>query len=129
MTRAACLVVLVATGLAAAAHATTIETFGFTESGYTGPAGAGVLTGSFTGIVEASGLIEQAELSSINVTFTVNEATGQLQVFGFGPRASFPSTPAAAPVRSISPPGSASAALPSSAPSRRSVPMVEVAAA
>ena len=56
------------------AHATTIDTYDFTQdnyqiSGNTSP--PGVLTGSFTGAVEPSGFIELTDLSSSNVVLTL----------------------------------------------------------
>jgi hypothetical protein len=131
MPRTTCLAVLLATGLAAAAaHATTIDTFDFSQGDYAGSFGSapfiGTLTGSFTGTVEANGLIELSDLSSIQVTFAgdpFSRCSATVQ------RHFSPTTPRAAPAASISPPGSASATSPASAPSRPSVPMAAVAAA
>jgi hypothetical protein len=50
------------------AQASTVDSFTFTQSGFSG---GGTLTGSFTGTVEASGLIEQVDLSSFNAAYTV----------------------------------------------------------
>ncbi|MBV9908233.1 MAG: hypothetical protein JOY52_11795 [Hyphomicrobiales bacterium] len=75
---AACLL-LSALSLTAAplARAATIDTYDFTQGGYTfggSPNLTAVLTGRFTGNVESSGFIEIADLSSINVTFTTTIA-------------------------------------------------------
>jgi PEP-CTERM motif len=75
------------------ARAATIDTYDFTQGGYTfngSPFLTGVLTGSFTGNVESSGFIEIADLSSINVTFTTTIALeGVFQAFGVGPATFF----------------------------------------
>lgn len=69
------------TVISAAARADTIDTFTFTEgnwSGYRLVAGVGspqlgdTLTGSFTGVVEPSGFIEQKDLTAFNVDFSDN---------------------------------------------------------
>lgn len=69
------------TALSATARADTIDTFTFTEgnwSSYTVGGGVGspqssaTLTGSFTGLVEPDGFIEQKDLSAFNVEFTNN---------------------------------------------------------
>ncbi len=56
-------------GVAPATHAATIDTYDFTQGGYTSVLGTGVLTGSFTGTVEADGFIERADVSSMSLTF------------------------------------------------------------
>jgi PEP-CTERM motif len=75
------------------ARAATIDTYDFTQGGYTfngSPFLTAVLTGSFTGNVESSGFIEIADLSSINVTFTITtDLEPVFQVFGFGPATFF----------------------------------------
>lgn len=75
------------------ARAATIDTYDFTQGGYTSngsPFLTGVLTGSFTGDVESSGFIEIADLSAINVTFTITtDLEPPFQVFGFGPATFF----------------------------------------
>ncbi len=71
---------------APAARATTIDTFSFSQSGYTFPGGSGgVLTGSFTGSVEADGYIELADLTNIQVQFQY----GPITLFGYGPASFF----------------------------------------
>lgn len=55
------------------AKASTIDTFSFTQSGYTG---GGTLTGSFTGTVETNGYIELSDLSAFNATLTVPTIAG-----------------------------------------------------
>lgn len=57
-------------GTSAAAFASTIDTYNFSQGGYTMPGATGALTGSFTGTVESSGLIESRDLSSFAVLFT-----------------------------------------------------------
>ncbi len=75
------------------ARAATIDTYDFTQGGYTfngSPFLTGVLTGSFTGNVKSSGFIEIADLSTINVTFTITtDLEPVFQVFGFGPATFF----------------------------------------
>jgi hypothetical protein len=82
----------------AIAKGSAIDTFSFTESGYTG---GGTLTGSFTGTVEANGYIELGDLSAFNATFTVptsvGEATGlfyltDLQLFSVLPASDGPNS-------------------------------------
>jgi hypothetical protein len=82
----------------AIAKASTIDTFSFTQSGYTG---GGTLTGSFTGIVEADGYIEQGDLSAFNATLTIPTSIGDsfgyfyqtnLQLFSFLPAADGPNS-------------------------------------
>ena len=64
---------------ASVAHATTIETYDFTVTGWSFniggvffPSNARVLTGSFTGVVEPDGLIEQTDLTSFSASFSLN---------------------------------------------------------
>jgi len=82
----------------AIAKASTIDTFSFTQSGYTG---GGTLTGTFTGTVEADGFIEQADLSAFNATLTAPETEGEamgffyqtdLQLFSFLPSSDGPNS-------------------------------------
>lgn len=55
------------------AAASTIDTFDFTETGWMAPNGAaGVLTGSFSGTVEASGFIEAQDLSAFSSQLAFN---------------------------------------------------------
>ncbi len=91
MPRLSCLAIVLATGLTVgAAHATTIDTFDFSQGDYGGSFRSapfiGTLTGSFTGTVEANGLIEMSDLSSIQVTFSGGSI---IQVFGDGPATFF----------------------------------------
>ncbi len=54
--------------------AATIDTFDFSQPGYTDDTGApGILSGSFTGTVEASGFIENADLSSFTAQLTFSD--------------------------------------------------------
>ena len=53
----------------AAAYASTLETFAFTQTGY---AGNDQLTGTFTGAVEADGSIQQADLTAFTASFTAD---------------------------------------------------------
>jgi hypothetical protein len=61
--------------LAAGAEAATISTYSFTQDGYHGgPTSNGltaVLTGSFSGTVESSGVINQADLTDFSFTLTI----------------------------------------------------------
>ena len=66
-------------GTSPAARAATIDTFSFTQgdwsdffqgTGTLAPITNGILTGSFTGIVEPGGFIELTDLSSLTVAFT-----------------------------------------------------------
>jgi PEP-CTERM motif len=74
-------------------RAATIETYDFTQGGYTSsiePLFSGVLTGHFTGAVEASGFIELADLSSIALVFTITFELGNHQTTAFdGPTTFF----------------------------------------
>jgi hypothetical protein len=56
---------------AAEMHASIMDTYSFIQTGYqhSGDLAPGILTGSFTGIVEDSGLIELADLQSFTATF------------------------------------------------------------
>jgi hypothetical protein len=85
----ACILPIVVVSLAAVtkAGATTIDTYDFTQGGYAlvGQPGSGVLTGSFTGTVEANGFIELTDISSISVTFSTPPAAA----FGHGPTSFF----------------------------------------
>lgn len=66
--------------VSATAQATTIDTFNFTQTGWNyilhtsggvgEPDPGGILTGTFTGTVEPSGLIELGDLSSFSVLHT-----------------------------------------------------------
>ena len=73
------------------AHAATIETFTFTQGGWAvatlnqvysiGAADPGaVLTGSFTGTVEPSGLIELSDLTAFSDVFSDMSLPGGVQV-------------------------------------------------
>lgn len=82
----------------AIASASTIDTFSFTQSGYTG---GGVLIGSFTGKVEADGYIEAADLSAFSATFNAPSDGGtitayfyltDLSLFSFLPAADGPNS-------------------------------------
>ena len=74
-------------------RAATIDTYDFTQGGYTSsiePLFSGVLTGHFTGAVEASGFIELADLSSIALVFTITFELGDHQTTAFdGPTTFF----------------------------------------
>jgi hypothetical protein len=62
--------------MAPAVSAATIDTYDFTQGGYSTPVAppfdTGVLAGSFTGSVEADGFIELADVSSMTVKFAVS---------------------------------------------------------
>jgi hypothetical protein len=71
----ACILLSVASVAAVGrADAGTVDTFSFTQNGYTGEpfdlVEQGSLSGTFTGTVESDGLIERGDLSSISYTFT-----------------------------------------------------------
>jgi hypothetical protein len=72
--------------LVPAASATTIDTFSLTQGGYQD---GGVLTGSFSGNVEANGFIELSDLKSINLTFTYTPGSVTATLFGYGPATFF----------------------------------------
>jgi hypothetical protein len=73
-------------GIAPVASATTIDTYDFSQGGY-GSAilggGTGVLTGSFTGVVEPDGFIERADVSSMSVTLAGVTIDGLPLFFSF----------------------------------------------
>jgi len=73
------------------ANAAVIDTYDFTQGGYImpGDVGSGVLNGSFAGTVEASGFIELADLSSINVAFTFSLLDGPMTLSASGPASFF----------------------------------------
>ena len=53
-------------------EASTIDTFNFTQNGWNVSGSAGVLTGSFTGTVEADGLIEAQDVSSFSAQLALS---------------------------------------------------------
>jgi hypothetical protein len=60
-------------------HATTVDTFNFTQGGYTSPGYpgyTGVLTGTFTGRVNDIGYIEIGDLSYFSDSLALTDATG-----------------------------------------------------
>jgi hypothetical protein len=63
---------LAVAAIAPGTRAATIDTYDITQDGYTVDGFSGVLTGSFTGAVEADGLIKLADLSSANVQVTLS---------------------------------------------------------
>jgi hypothetical protein len=63
--------------LSAAANAATIETFKFTQTGYVGD---DILTGSFTGTVEADGSIQQADLTAFTASFLDDRGSFGIQI-------------------------------------------------
>jgi hypothetical protein len=63
---------LAVAAIAPGTRAATIDTYDITQDGYTVDGFSGVLTGSFTGAVEADGLIKLADLFSANVQVQVN---------------------------------------------------------
>jgi hypothetical protein len=69
--------------VSSAGNATTVDTFSFTQGGYT-IAGTstvvGTLSGTFTGTVDSNGFIELADLSNFSDTFTV--VLGNLSAVG-----------------------------------------------
>lgn len=67
---------LAATLIPAAAHASALETFTFTQTGYPGN---DKLTGTFTGAIEADGSIQQADLSAFTASFTVDLGLSGIQ--------------------------------------------------
>lgn len=83
--------------ISAAARADTIDTFTFTEGNWSGyrlvagvdsPQLGDTLTGSFTGVVEPSGFIEQKDLTAFNVDFSdgslfANLGLGDLTLFEY----------------------------------------------
>jgi hypothetical protein len=75
---AACATLLGALFLAAGAEAATINTYSFTQDGYfspTIPSGiTGVLSGSFSGTVESTGIIGLPDLTAFSYTFTMYQA-------------------------------------------------------
>jgi hypothetical protein len=84
---------LLAAGLTpAAANAASLETFTFTQKGY--PVDD-VLTGTFTGVVEADGSIQQADLTAFTASFFYDEgplgvevdtySLVNLELFSFSP--------------------------------------------
>jgi hypothetical protein len=72
------------------ARAATIDTYDFTQGGYTfngSPFLTGVLTGSFTGNVESSGFIEIADLVQHKCDFYYHDCFGRrYSVFRLWPR-------------------------------------------
>jgi hypothetical protein len=84
---------LAAAFIPAAADASTIETFTFTQTGY--PL-TGMLTGTFSGVAEPNGSIQQADLTAFAASFTANlgvptgiqvdsYSLANLQLFSFTP--------------------------------------------
>ena len=68
---------------AARADAVTIDTFSFTDAGFTGaisPGQSGTLSGTFTGVLEANGSIQLADLGSIRLAYSF----GGTSLFGYG---------------------------------------------
>lgn len=91
----AVLTAAIVAGTVTTAVATTVDTFSFTQAGYSGAlwsGSPGVLSGTFTGTVEANGFIELADLSSIYVQFTA----GALTLYGYGPPTFFSFLPGSA---------------------------------
>jgi hypothetical protein len=69
-------------------NATTVDTFNFTQGGYTstGYTGyTGVLTGTFTGTVNNIGYIELGDLSSFSDSFAKTDALGTVTYWDFSP--------------------------------------------
>ena len=59
------------------AGAATIDTYDYAQGGYTNPSSpnaTSVLSGSFTGTVEANGFIELADLTSISISLTITKS-------------------------------------------------------
>jgi hypothetical protein len=83
----------------AAAHASSLETFTFTQTGY--PVDD-MLTGSFTGMVESDGSIQQADLTAFTASFSYDEgplgievdtySLANLQLFSFAPSVDGPNS-------------------------------------
>jgi hypothetical protein len=69
--------------VAGSARASVVDTYSFTQGGYSDPGvgSGGTLSGTFTGTVEANGYIELADVQSISATLTV----GYLMRFAYGP--------------------------------------------
>jgi hypothetical protein len=64
---------LAGTLIATRADAATINTYAFTQNGYVGPGGlTGSLQGTFTGKVEADGLMNLSGLTAFQMTLTIN---------------------------------------------------------
>jgi hypothetical protein len=57
-------------------NATTVDTFNFTQGGYTYTGYTGVLTGTFTGTVNNIGYIELGDLSNFSDSFAITDAVG-----------------------------------------------------
>lgn len=66
-------------------NAATIDTFDFTQGGWVNDVNGGTLSGTFTGTVEPSGLIEAADLTSFSAQFVLPGSSGAFQFTRIAP--------------------------------------------
>jgi hypothetical protein len=66
-------------------NATTVDTFNFTQGGYTYGTDSGVLTGTFTGTLNSNGYIELGDLSSFSDSFAITSGLGTVTNLDFLP--------------------------------------------
>jgi hypothetical protein len=86
-------VVLLVNLFSSVGNATTVDTFSFTQGGYTN--GGMILSGTFTGTVNSNGFIELADLSNFSDTF---EYVGGSMDYGYLTSLSFFSFKAQSPI-------------------------------